>query len=530
MTWTTAPLATLCPIEAVDSANHHPRLPAVPVPSVDNEQLAQCLDRAEADRQWRVAWAAEGMHMTLDDSLYAGFALRFDDVLNTHPQRLGPDPDPVLWELTERAGDDRYHGAPEGTGAWALSLWALDRLRYVRFSHISVTFFERLVRSVLQLVQQSPIGRLVCWRRRMDEAYQPADDDDAPTFLSSALSTRECIQDPIALQQRHLDPLLRNVPGIPSCCGVPYTIYHGRPTIWLLHLFSGRRRSDDCHSWLTRLDGKLWDGMDIYILSFDTALHSVLGNLARGDNLRRILRLARSGIFSGCITGPPCETWSAARHLELAETGGPRPLRTALSPWCLPDRSLREMVQCSIGTQLMCNSWEIEVSVTLSGGGSIQEHPWEHPSPERASVWRTEVHERWIMALPHAHRHRVEQFLYGAKGVKPTCLRTLNLGNPAIFARALQDGAEPWRPRPLHKLQGRNEQGLFRTAEAKEYPSALCRSLVVGLVQCLRLRAQSEGLRTPTTVPLADCQWLRNVLSTSAELSGHAWLPDYQGP
>ena len=81
----------------------------------------------------------------------------------------------------------------------------------------------------------------------------------------------------------------------------------------------------------------------------------------------------------------------------------------------------------------MCNSWEVEVAVTLSGGGSVQEHPWEHSSLDRASVWRTSIHERWIMALPDAHRHHIEQFVFGAQGVKPTCLRTLNLGPPEIF-------------------------------------------------------------------------------------------------
>ena len=147
-----------------------------------------------------------------------------------------------------------------------------------------MAFFERLARSVLHIVQQSPIGRLLCWKRRMDEAYQPADpgEDLAPVCFAS--SPVELIPDPIALQQKYLDSLVQVVPELPPCRGIPHTMENGRPVIWLLHLFSGRRRSGDCHSWVTRLGGALWPGVDIYLLSFDTALHATVGNLLRGDH------------------------------------------------------------------------------------------------------------------------------------------------------------------------------------------------------------------------------------------------------
>ena len=116
------------------------------------------------------------------------------------------------------------------------------------------------------------------------------------------------------------------------------------------------------------------------------------------------------------------------------------------------------MRQCETGTQLMFNSWRMEAAVTLSGGGSIQEHPWENFCEDRASVCRTAVHEQWLMALPHACRHRVDQYLSGASGIKPTCLRALNLGEPGVVEAALRDGAEMWRCRPLTKLQGRSRR------------------------------------------------------------------------
>ncbi len=45
--------------------------------------------------------------------------------------------------------------------------------------------------------------------------------------------------------------------------------------------------------------------------------------------------LARAGVFAVSLGGPPCETWSAARHLELESGKGPRPLRSAMSSWGL---------------------------------------------------------------------------------------------------------------------------------------------------------------------------------------------------
>ena len=41
-------------------------------------------------------------------------------------------------------------------------------------------------------------------------------------------------------------------------------------------------------------------------------------------------------IIYGCLSGPPCETWSAARHQPLPDGHGPRPFQHPRSPWGLP--------------------------------------------------------------------------------------------------------------------------------------------------------------------------------------------------
>ena len=98
-----------------------------------------------------------------------------------------------------------------------------------------------------------------------------------------------------------------------------------------------------------------------------------------------------------------------------------------------------------------------------------------------------------------------------------------------MVAAALRDGAETWHCRPLTKLQGCTDDGVFRTASAKEYPAALCRSLLVALLKGLRRRALTEGLREPTVLASVDSAWLQNVLSTSAKFSAGTFRPDYQG-
>ena len=151
----------------------------------------------------------------------------------------------------------------------------------------------------------------------------------------------------------------------------------------------------------------LWSEVSPRLLSFDTAAHPVLGNLASGPNLERFLHLPRCGAIAGCLTGSPCETWSAARHLQLKECVGPRPLRSAELPWRFPTCTGKELLQASMGSD-----FQVEIEVVSKGGGSLMGHPKEHSQEDRASVWRTAAHLRWPMTLPGAHRHMIDQYRF----------------------------------------------------------------------------------------------------------------------
>ena len=523
LTWTMAPWQEAISIDEGDTDRLPARLPARPVPHVVTQTAEQCRSRADADVTWRRAWMREDMTFDYDPEWGRLCRALCDDAL-----RRFTSLETFIWRIATLADGADLPATQEGMGSWAVSLWWLDDMRYERFPTVAVDTFGRAFREVRQLVFHSPIGKLICWKRRMDEAYQPLDDasHDPAAVVSDE---REAICDPVLAQHALLAPIVRCRFTVPSCCGVPVQLVDATQVVWILHLYSGRRRIGDCHWWLEHIGHKIWPGMQFCMLSLDTAVDPVVGNLASGDNYNLVMSLVQKGLIAGILTGPPCETWSAARNLELPDQTGPRPLRSACLPWTLPSHTGKELRQTTTGTQLLVNSWRLEVATVLQGGGSIMEHPWENQNEERASVWRTEVHERWIMQLPFAYRHYIEQFLFGSVGTKPTCLRALNLGHPDVVENALRDGMELWRMRPSTKLMGKQRDGSFRTAAAKEYTSALCRSMTVALVQGLRQRFCSEGARHPEPLTSAESQWICTARSAAQSVTQSSFLPDYQG-
>ena len=238
----------------------------------------------------------------------------------------------------------------------------------------------------------------------------------------------------------------------------------------------------------------------------------------------------RKRFFASSLTGPPCETFSAARHLVLPGTRHPRPLRDVQTPWLIPERTLRELYQTLIGSRLFFHSLIAEVEVVLAGGGAIMEHPREHPQEDRASVWRLPCHRLWIMRLPHAHEHHIEQWQFGSPGVKPTTLRALNLGPARIVESAFLEGVDPLRVRPQNPLRGRSSDGRFKTAAAKEYPSSLCRSLVIATLSGLKHRLEQGGWVEGNSLTPEEAAWITNLHNSAQQpaLSG-SYLPDFQG-
>lgn len=432
------------------------------------------------------------------------------------------DPDEVVFVLAEYVGDDDHK-------LWALCLWLRSSMLFSRFSHLDPEVFQRLRRALLDLTMSTQLGRLLAWQYRIDTAHIPASAAEALSGLERKLHDFEPFVDPFRLQHSCFDKFLRSVSFMPDCSMVPVSIECGQPVLWILHLFSGRRRKGDCHFW-TQCFRDIIPGFHLRILSVDTAIHQRLGNLDRGPVFDRLVRIIRKKFFASGLTGPPCETFSAARHLNIPGGHNPRPLRSAALPWLLPERTGRELYQTMVGSRLLFHSFILETELALVGAGSLMEHPKENDNEERASVWRTPCHRRLIMSLPDAVEHHVEQWKYGSSGIKPTTLRALNLGPAPIVAGTLSDMADPLAVRPTNPLKGRNKDGTFKTAAAKEYPSQPCRALVMAVITGLRYRLDTYGTVACTSLSSDEQGWIEEVYSAASTYhpSG-TYLPDFQG-
>ena len=90
-----------------------------------------------------------------------------------------------------------------------------------------------------------------------------------------------------------------------------------------------------------------------------------------------------------------------------------------------------------------------------------------------ASIWRLPELLR-LLALPIADLHCVKQKDFGMRATKPTFFGSSRLD---IFIRRLAEFRAPTPPSQLQSLSGRNDDGSFRIAIGKEYPSALCRAI-----------------------------------------------------
>lgn len=266
------------------------------------------------------------------------------------------------------------------------------------------------------------------------------------------------------------------------------------------------------------------------ILSVDAAIHPVHGNLDRGPVFDRMLRIIRRRLFAAGLTGPPCETFSAARHIALPDQRHPRPLRSAELPWLLADRSGREMYQVLIGTRLLFHSLIGGVSLVLAGACSLMEHPTENSVSNKVSVWRLACHSDWVMALPEATQHKIEQWKYGIRGIKPTTLRAINMGPSALVDRILAQNADSTLVKPRHALVGKHSDGSFKTASAKEYPSHLCRAMVLATLYSLKHRIESAGVIEAQPLACEEHEWI-SALHTCAlqDSPSGKYLPNFQG-
>ncbi|CAL1142570.1 unnamed protein product [Cladocopium goreaui] len=293
---------------------------------------------------------------------------------------------------------------------------------------------------------------------------------------------------------------------------------------FVIHLYAGRRREADFHFYMSKLIAdcpQAWAN-HITVISLDTAIDSSM-NVHSERLWSWLLSTAKEGRILGFLLGPPCETWSSARHeFNHADDGallqGPRPLRHAEACWGIPGLYLRELKQLSVGSCLLLRGLWLCIPIALTGGAVMLEHPAPPYQEDRPSIFRTGLvtlllREGWLF-----RRHTFQQWRHGSKGVKPTTLLFANNKIPDVLAEFALRGIE----RPTEALIGRNESGKFKTEVAKEYPSNLCSCFATAIwrhIEKLPLGIEGEA-PSCFAVELADA---------SARVDpDRSYLPDYQ--
>lgn len=91
----------------------------------------------------------------------------------------------------------------------------------------------------------------------------------------------------------------------------------------------------DFHSQVMSLGKMMFPNFSILVLSMDTAVDTIDGNILQGPAVAAIVELLCAPIIAAMVSEPPCETWSTARHVTIEMPDGrctPRPLRNKLSP------------------------------------------------------------------------------------------------------------------------------------------------------------------------------------------------------
>ena len=302
-------------------------------------------------------------------------------------------------------------------------------------------------------------------------------------------------------------------------------------THFIMHLYSGRRRHADLQWHLEQMMG---DGIrDIKVLSIDTAVHSAC-DVNDGTTWQHLYRLAESGLLLAIVLGPPCETWSAARHEAIVDAlgnviPGPRPLRSDLRPWGLDGITPRELRQLRIGMRLLMRGLILSILTVFSGGAAVLEHPASSDKAGRPSIWKTAI-VHLLLQTGYFKRYTFSQWRYGSPGVKPT---TLLFGGVSALPQIMKSFEDATLSKPTRPLLGRDPvTGAFCTSAAKEYPDLMNKALAASIIsQITDFDGTTDDVpRHPEWLPEDTLTFLNSLQMASSNIdASRSFLPDYQG-
>eukprot|EP00435_Cladocopium_sp_Y103_P074222 s126_g47.t1 len=401
--------------------------------------------------------------------------------------------------------------------------------------------FEAILR---RGVEQTPIS----WsslRRTLQFFIDALEDEDATFFGFDLTQMRSLIH---SLRQPEAWPFLKcplveavHLPAVTTLerhCGVLQQHIGAEPPVLLprsfgahrilLHAYSGRRRVGDLQFYLEKMP--TLPGVVLHIVSMDIVIHAKDGDATDPATRAFWLGAIRSRFVIAFVSGPPCETWSRARAVQLEPENqmdgpvefpsakGPRVLRDVDHAWGYEAVRLRELIQLIVGNELLGFSLLAIVEISLADAHGILEHPAEAADlPGAASIWRLPLMDT-ILSMPNAKK--IAQGLMGARTTKPTSLLTINLPhllNDLHSCRVRKDN-------PVGSAIGKNAQGHWKTTELKEYGPALCKAMAISI---------SRGINCTDIDPNAACPteaFLDRVRALVVQKYGSGLGADFAGP
>lgn len=136
----------------------------------------------------------------------------------------------------------------------------------------------------------------------------------------------------------------------------------------------------------------------------------------------------------------------------------------------------------------------------------------------------------YLTKLPYYKNNHIEQWKYGAKGCKPTTIRTIGI-EPVTCREALREAEDQGAQRPREGLIGKDPSGGWKTSSAKEYPPLLGRGLARLILLEVQSRCRSQLLRPlKASHDPALFQWALETDRVTATIDPLAqWRPDFQG-
>lgn len=377
---------------------------------------------------------------------------------------------------------------------------------------ISWTQCVQTLRTVQQTLSQADLDISEAVQTQIQHCLDRLCDPETWSFLRHPLRERDRMPSLQEIEEEFMETTL-HFPQmtVPRPCS--------RERIFL-HIFSGRRRQGDLQFYMEQLFDRVCpDGTSLCVVSVDLVINQQWGNVRLSTTQSFWLRGAREGWVCGALCGPPCETWSQARHVPQGHRAGhgPRPLRDRDHLWGLHSLNLREAQQVATGNELLLFVVELLYALACAAGFGVLEHPKEPDDLEKPSIWRLAI-MKLLLGFPGVDTIDLAQGLLGAHSPKPTRLLTLNLPGLQGLLREHQVTTDL----PRRSAIGKAEDGTWRTAPLKEYPPAMNRALAIAFCQWFHAHASSIDVQV-------DPEFLQRCRAMDCRTFGDLIGPDFGG-